>query len=619
VLAVISDLHFQHTSHDALRYVVGGEVRQLEVHRNVTPEAFHRFFAQIHALVDHRHSRDVELVFAGDIFELHRTPLWFFDGSGARPSDLEIGEDRDGNSLRDVVHRILDHVVHDNAGCWPAIERFVRKGEYEFQGLAAKLPDGVKVRTRFLPGNHDRLVNAWPSVRARVRKLLEVEAPGGDAGAPFPHVLDYPRGADGSGYGVRIRHGHEYDAWNFPAEVAEGKALAVPADVYLRPCLGDYLTCDVATRMATCFRARYARALRAGGAQGEALRWLFIALTEFDDVRPFSLLLTYMAREFGQSDHETFEALRPVLRDAIEAAERHPFVLAEAKRLGVPSMKRLVAGWALKTVPFEILRALMGLSGTAAQFNLDAEVPPAELARLEPVLADGSVETVVAGHTHLPDQVPLPGDTPAAERQEGRFFLDTGTWRTTIRKGAGGCFGRVRAFTMVFAYDAPERRVATQEPDLVEGRRFETWTGHLASGKLGPAVRSLGKLPPPVQWLWLRELEVVRVQREWGGAEVTVNVGVDMEERSVEREGVKPGDVIDLSAVPPVPLHAALDGELWMHGEEVDTLTPNDPLPWALRPLARGDGRRFQEGPGELRVSDSSAELVLRYEVKGEG
>ncbi|HVE84681.1 MAG TPA: hypothetical protein VND93_17615 [Myxococcales bacterium] len=570
MLAIISDLHFQHTAHDALHYAVDGVVHQLEVRRNVTPEAFQRFFAQIHALAEHRRSREVELVFAGDIFEIHRTPLWFFDESGARPTDESVGEDREDNPLRNLVHRILDHVVRDNAACWPTIARFVRTGEYEFQGLAAKLPAQVKVRAHFLPGNHDRLVNGWPSVRARVRELLAVGAPAAGPGAPFPHVLDYPRGADGQGYGVRIRHGHEYDAWNFPTDVSKGKALQLPDEAYLRPCLGDYLTCDVATRMATCFRARYARSLRGEGPRGRALRRLYVALTEFDDVRPFSLLLTYMAQEFGESDQHTFEALRPVIRDAIEVAERHPFVVSEAKRLGVSSIKRLVAGWALKAVPFEILRMLMGLSGSQAQFTLDAEVPPADVARFEPALQDGRVETVIAGHTHLPDQVPLPGKKPAdpeRTREEGRFFLDSGTWRTTIRKGAGGCFGRVRAFTMVFAYDAAERGVALGAPGSMEGRRFETWTGHLASGTLGPTVRVLGKLSEPRQWLRLKSREVVNVETEWGGAEVGVHVGVDMEERSVQRAGVKPGDVIDLSGDQPVPLHGELDGELWMHGE----------------------------------------------------
>ncbi|HZN95359.1 MAG TPA: hypothetical protein VFB81_21755, partial [Myxococcales bacterium] len=139
MLAVISDLHFQHTSNDALRYAVDGVVHELEVRRNIPPEAFQRFFAQVHAIAEHRRAREVELVFAGDIFEIHRTPLWFFDGSGARPWD-DLGEDRDDNPLRNVVHRILDQVVGNNQGCWAPISRFVRSGEYEFQGLASKLP-----------------------------------------------------------------------------------------------------------------------------------------------------------------------------------------------------------------------------------------------------------------------------------------------------------------------------------------------------------------------------------------------------------------------------------------------------------------------------------------------
>jgi UDP-2,3-diacylglucosamine pyrophosphatase LpxH len=619
VIAVVSDLHFQHTSHDALRFVQDGAVQALEVKRNVNPDAFHRFFAQIHALAEQRRTTQVELVFAGDIFELHRTPLWFFDPSGARPTDGDLGEDREDNPLRALVHRILDHVVVDNAGCWPVIARFVRTGRSLYRGQERALGAGVQVRAHYLPGNHDRLVNAWPSIRERVRSLLAIDAE--DPGAPFPHRLDFPYDDQGQGYGVRIRHGHEYDAWNFPSDVRRGKALELEDAAYLRPCLGDYLTCDVATRMATCFRALYGRALRGNGARALALRRLFVALTEFDDVRPFSLLLTYMAREFGDSDRETFEALRPVIRDAIDAAERHPFVTSEARRLQISSLKRLLAGWAMKTVPFEILDAAVGLSGSAATITLDAEVPPAEIARLEPGLREGRIDTVIAGHTHLPDQVPLPGPRESrAERtrEEGRFFLDSGTWRTTIRTGADGCFGRVRAFTMVFAYDHAERAA---DPDAAadgEGRRFESWTGHMASGSIGPALRALGPLGPARQVLRLTSVEVVRAERELDGAELSLHVGVDGEERTFRRDGVRPGVRIDLRHLAPIPLHPELDGELWLHGRELDVgaaaLDPDDPLPWGLSPLPR-QGDRFQEGPGTLRVSDQASDLVLCYEI----
>lgn len=619
VIAVVSDLHFQHTSHDALRFVQDGAVQALEVHRNVTPEAFHRFFAQIHALTEQRRTTQVELVFAGDIFELHRTPLWFFDPSGVRPSDPDPGEDREDNPLRTLVHRILDHVVMDNAGCWPAIARFVRTGRYMYQGQERSLDGRIQVRAHYLPGNHDRLANGWPSTRQRVRSLLAIDAP--DPGAPFPHRLDFPYDDQGLGYGVRIRHGHEYDAWNFPSDVRRGQALELEDAAYLRPSLGDYLTCDVATRMATCFRALYGRALRRDGARALALRRLFVALTEFDDVRPFSLLLRYMAREFGDSDRETFEALRPVIRDAIDAAERHPFVVSEARRLQVSSLKRYLAGWAMQVVPFEILDAVVGLSGSAATVTLDAEVAPAEIARLEPGLEEGRIDTVIAGHTHLPDQVPLPGPREArAERtrEEGRFFLDSGTWRTTIRTGAAGCFGRVRAFTMVFAYDHAERAADPHASTAGEGRRFESWTGHMASGSIGPSLRAVGTLRPSRQVLRLTSIELPRVERELDGAELSLHLGVDGEERMLRPRGVRRGAAIDLRPLDPIPLHPELDGELWLHGRELDVgaaaLDPDDPLPWGLVPLPR-QGDAFREGPGMLKVSDRITEMVLCYEI----
>jgi hypothetical protein len=275
----------------------------------------------------------------------------------------------------------------------------------------------------------------------------------------------------------------------------------------------------------------------------------------------------------------------------------------------------------MKTVPFEILDAAVGLSGSAATITLDAEVPPAEIARLEPGLEEGRIDTVIAGHTHLPDQVPLPGPREArAERtrEEGRFFLDSGTWRTTIRTGAAGCFGRVRAFTMVFAYDHEERAADPHPSAPGEGRRFESWTGHMASGSIGPSLRAVGPLRPARQALRLLSLQARRVERELDGAELSLHVGVDGEERALSPRGVREGAEIDLRHADPIPLHLELDGELWLHGRELDVgaaaLDPDDPLPWGLLPLPRqGDG--FQEGPGTLRVADQISELVLCYEI----
>jgi hypothetical protein len=36
------------------------------------------------------------------------------------------------------------------------------------------------------------------------------------------------------------------------------------------------------------------------------------------------------------------------------------------------------------------------------------------------------------------------------------FYLNSGTWRTTLPFGAGG-FGRLRAYSMIFCYNAAEQ------------------------------------------------------------------------------------------------------------------------------------------------------------------
>ncbi|MHB8873918.1 MAG: hypothetical protein ACYC8T_09565, partial [Myxococcaceae bacterium] len=627
MLAIISDLHLQHTSSDILRYPVDGEVHELRIERNITADAFRRFCSVIDESARRRHSTEVEVVFAGDIFELLRTPLWFTaDDPTVRPTRKDLGPDERGNALRDRVHQVLDAIEHECAGCWPTWAGFVREGGYTHYGVAQQLPAGVKVKVRYVPGNHDRLAAAWPSVRARVRGLLCIldEPPE----APFLHLIDRPRGEGGRGYGVRVRHGHEYDDWNFGRSVAGGAALKASEQDYLLPSLGDHLTIDVATRLATAFRAYYGRELRRADSRGEAMRRLYVALTEFDDVRPFSLLMAYLSGEFGQGDEATFETLRPVLRDVVAASEASAFFRAQAKRFHLPRVAVWGIAEALKSAPLSLLgkavEVAVGLSGHPEALQLGGSTPPGEAARLEPGLDAGEYETIIAGHTHNPDQVPLPSGhkrSPGGRtREDGLFFLDSGTWRTSIRSGAGNCFGRVRACTMVLAYDAGERAYGG---DGREGRRFETWTGHLASGSVGPKLERLGALSPSTQRLVFTRLEVLHVDEGdglFGGAELRLACGVDGEVRTLEADRVRDGAVVDLCGLAPVPLWPQLDGELWFNGHEEDygtsPIDPDDQLPWALRPLPRDSGR-FLPGEGQLAVGARRGDrLLLHYRVE---
>ena len=67
---------------------------------------------------------------------------------------------------------------------------------------------GRPVVLHYIPGNHDRLLNASPAIRIKVRELLGQEK----SGEPFEH--QYLHYAQGKAM-VFVRHGHEYDSSNF--------------------------------------------------------------------------------------------------------------------------------------------------------------------------------------------------------------------------------------------------------------------------------------------------------------------------------------------------------------------------------------------------------------------
>jgi len=111
MLIIISDLHLQDTLFDCVRYRDGDVLNQIGVRRNVKAAAFERLIARIREAARRRRSEEIQLVFAGDIFELHRAPTWFFGPDNhVRPTDHPVGEDDPANPLRKKVDAILNRL-----------------------------------------------------------------------------------------------------------------------------------------------------------------------------------------------------------------------------------------------------------------------------------------------------------------------------------------------------------------------------------------------------------------------------------------------------------------------------------------------------------------------------
>lgn len=589
VLAIASDLHLQHTSDDAIRYSSGrGDIVECGVRRNVSSGGLRRWFAMIHEAVLRQRVDHVELVLAGDVFEMHRTPLWFLDNPhGVRPTQ-DFGPDEPGNPFCRKVHAILDAIEADNREFLRVLARFVHDGAHMTRAGLQHLPPTTRVEVHFLPGNHDRLANAWPSVRRRVRQLLAMT----DSDAPFPHVLRRPNHNRTHGYGVAVRHGHEYDRWNFGGEVENGRGMHADDAAYLRPCIGDTMSIDIALRCAVAFRARYAVELRTPGPMGDRFRRLYLALLEFDDVRPTHALFDYLAQQRNKLGGDPLALLRPVIGDIFAQVCSDPFFVQEAQRMGV-------AAWFTEPVSTMVQRGINHLPSrwaVALPFvwpfrGIDSEVRPADMAQHEPGLQDGTIDTVVAGHTHVPDQVPIRG---RRRRRVDSFFLDSGTWRACILYGAGERFGRICGHTVVFCFSGGEHK-----RDGSEGRRFETWTSHFAPGHLGPYAEPRGTLRAATMHLRFLRLSLDHAGGSVGAPmTIEVQLGVDGQTRSAHLAHVRPGESRPLF-VQPVVLQPELDGELWLHGTRIVPGLWDEavPLPWAVDLLAREPALREAEHP----------------------
>ena len=515
MIVVISDLHLQHTALDSIRRDEGGKVLETKVVRNVEAGALSLLFAEIVANAEEAGAKEVHLVFAGDIFELHRTPLWLLAGESLRPT---LHPARDSAELEAKVHQILSSIEADNRAFFDTLRAFVQSGVTTQHGETQSL-HGVPVTPHYIPGNHDRLTQSWPSTRKRVRELLGVSVP--DLEAPFQHQLEWSQVA---GYGVRVRHGHEYDSANF-SEAFDAQHPSGSA-AYEKPVFGDYATIDIATRLAVAFRVFYARELRAAGMLGDQHRRIYAALTEFDDVRPQSMLVRYLTDYLGATRKSTFELLRPALRDVVGNAQKDQFFTEKAGGLGhgllgpaAEFIKLFIANGSAEHVA-ALISLLDSVTGDGKKSA------PAAKAQAEKGLASGEIFVVIAGHTHQPDHVALPGQgtlgTPGGEA----YFLDTGTWRTRLDSGVGGAFGRLRAYTMVFCYSDDELGSADR-------RRFETWTGHLMAENFGPMFSVDVTSPEParpakqVVRFIACQIESIDEGRAGKGAELALFFGVD--------------------------------------------------------------------------------------------
>ncbi len=482
MLVIISDLHFEEeSSRNIYRYTSPDAPSAIYIPRNIPLDAFSKIFTQLREQAQRDKAQHIDLVLAGDIFDLNRTALWLQKNDGnVRPylsnNDIQPGspvetkvleilaaidkEDKTVSEQEDQsVHAILKSIrALAQEGTYlnvnmvePTKQSFSRTYEDEAGHIRhATIP----IKIHYIPGNHDRLANATPAIRQKVRQLLGVE---GD-GEPFPVTLDFPAEK------VFIRHGHEYDHYNFAADLRKTASIPhqLPQEYYDNPPFGDFVTVDIVSRISEAFRTHYGDEAIL---QDKLLTQLYQRALEFDDLRPLRAILNYLLH-IPQDEQLTGhiydpnqlwrERVRPVIKQLRDDLYAQNKAYGWLKQLGggrgfdpVLLVVRLALWLPIwNYIPYWLVQWLSNLGLKSYK----QEASKAIYASREEAIRSGEHIFLIAGHTHRPT-VELIGRAADGEQ----YYVDTGTWRHRIPTTPDlQTFGRIKTLTYAVVYGPDE-------------------------------------------------------------------------------------------------------------------------------------------------------------------
>jgi UDP-2,3-diacylglucosamine pyrophosphatase LpxH len=466
MLVVLSDLHFQE---EASNHILGdGSHPPIEFKRNLPAIPYRLLLQQLAGEAVRNEAQKLELVLAGDIFDLHRSGLWFTaNQQNVRPY---VSNEQITPQLESFVLQLLQGIVNeDHVKDVLPVFRLLANGRY-VDASQKERPFPVPVELHFIPGNHDRLINASPDIRHTVRQALGLS----DHGAAFPNVLAFDQER------ALVRHGHEYDYANFSVDLRheESYPIHLPVRYYQNPTFGDMVTVDIASQLPTLFREHHGDETILAD---QTLRALYLRLLEFDDLRPLTAIFNYFIYADGHTidKHEAWEAIVPVVIDLLEKLHDDEYLLYWLDRFDQPwrldlidAVQAILAAkpwrWASKFIPLEMAEkvANIALASTANRPRTE------EYAARESSIRSGQYRYIIAGHTHSP-RVSL-----VANDQHGeRYYVDTGTWRNRVLATFDyEQFGRLKALNYMIAYGPNEDRGALP-PDRLKIASFDYWSG----------------------------------------------------------------------------------------------------------------------------------------------
>lgn len=445
MIVVLSDLHLSETK--------STRIGEQHFNRNIPPDLFRNFLSEISSFAKANHIQSVDLVLAGDILEISRSGLWF---QGKDRPYVANNMVLPGSSTEAAILTIIDAITE---------EKRVKQTLALFRNIQEKF--SIPVTLHYILGNHDRLVNATPAIRSRVREIFGL----GDGDELFKHhiLFNDPEG----GPFCLVRHGHEYDSANFGIQIDQLEQIPTEfsEEIYGSVSLGDVTSIEFGGALPYYFVEQYGEN---DILHDKKLKAIYRRLIEFDDVRPTSALLSFLFSTPGVKKRKTWEIMRPCFMQIIHQLQNSPVfrqVLRQSTVLG-PVKKLLVMALLNLNIinligSYPIIKRLMKLVSKKIKLN-----PQVQWAMKEALIQDrtSGLKCVVSGHTHTPEVALI-----SSKYKEERYYINTGTWRNQIPSTSDyQQFGHLRAITKVMIF------LPNENP---EQNKKVGWSFHFRSGE----------------------------------------------------------------------------------------------------------------------------------------
>ncbi|WP_079509182.1 metallophosphoesterase [Mesobacillus jeotgali] len=433
---------------------------QLEV--ELFKDTFEELGRQAYAAISHlpEKDQDIKIVLLGDIFDVIRTERWFLEKNKNKQIKGPLKERPWGNSgdkkTELIALDILGNIIKKNK----EILSILSGREWQNLGFPKK-PEVI-----YIPGNHDRLCNVYPSMRKLVSEELDIK--GSAYHYPFQnYYLNLE-------HGLFARHGHEWDPFNF-----EGDHLNVQS--YNQIPIGDVIAAEIASKLPIVVEKK----LKEINLPEEDINQICNNFRNLFDVRPMSAIvpwLSYQVKRYDQYGIIVQNAINAAFRQVGEEFMDIPFVKGWIKkhdRFWNPldnGDKVQLLGSLLKT--FDITNAewklkLFDLWDSLKEQWTDNRYVAGAKKDLQALPLN--IQYVLYGHTHDPykQTIDIINGRKQSSQKE-RTYLNTGTWRPGYQQSLSETgFSKWNNLTYTIIYKQGE--IFAGSP--VKNPVFEYWTG----------------------------------------------------------------------------------------------------------------------------------------------